>query len=282
MSKIGIKKLNRLSPMSIIGKVIVLIYALVLTVPFCFIIITSFKTRQERILNPIGFPENATFQNYSTAWTDGNLLSAAKNSIIITVGSTFLFLVWVLLVSYCINRIRNTKVGVAIYMFFLVTMFIPNVSTVTTLVLRRNLGLYNNLFGEIFCGSIGITTALFIVTGFLRTIPKEFEEAAMLDGANDFQICTKVILPLILPSLSAVGILHFTDSWNSALGPMLTLRDPKLYTIPMALLINFSSEFSVEYTVVFAAAIITCIPVLVVFLLGQKRFVSALAGGVKG
>ena len=149
-------------------------------------------------------------------------------------------------------------------------------------MLRRRLGLYNNLIGEIICGSIGITTAIFIVTGFLRTIPRDLEEAATLDGANDRQICAKVIVPLIKPSLGTVGILHFTNIWNSALGPMLTLRNEKLYTIPMALLINFSREFSVEYTTMFAGALITCIPVIIIYVKGQKYFVSAMAGAVKG
>lgn len=282
MNKKKNKRLKAIGPIDILGRLIVFAYAMMLTIPFFFVIITSLKTREERIMNPIGLPESLNLQNYVTAWREGGLLSAAKNSIIITVGGTALFLFFVVLVSYCINRIRSTKVGTFIYIFFLVSMFIPNVSQVTSLMLRRQLGLYNNLFGEILCSSIGITTAVFIVTGFLRTIPRDLEEAAMLDGANDWQICTNVLMPLILPSLVTVGILHFTDLWNSALGPMLTLRDEKLYTIPMALLINFSSEYSVEYTVVFAAAIITAVPVIIIYVKQQKHFVSALAGGVKG
>lgn len=282
MSKKKSKKQRKIFPLDIVGRLIVYVYTLILTVPFFFVIVTSFKTREERIMNPIGLPESINFDNYITALRDGNLILAAKNSIIITCGSTLLFLFFVILVSYCINRIRNTKIGTAIYMFFLFSMFIPNVSSVTSLMLRRRLGLYNNLIGEIICGSIGITTAIFIVTGFLRTIPRDLEEAATLDGANDRQICAKVIVPLIKPSLGTVGILHFTNIWNSALGPMLTLRNEKLYTIPMALLINFSREFSVEYTTMFAGALITCIPVIIIYVKGQKYFVSAMAGAVKG
>lgn len=276
------RRLGKLSPLSIVGRLIVCAYAIILTVPFYFVIITSLKAREERILNPIGLPEKFNLSNYAVAVRDGHLLSAAKNSIIITVGSTLLFLFFTILVSYCINRIRNTKVGTAIYMFFLFAMFVPGVSSVTSLMLRRRLGLYNNLYGEILCSSIGITTAVFIVTGFLRTIPRDLEEAAMLDGANEWQICSRVIVPLIMPALSTMGILHFTDIWNSALNPMLTLRDEKLYTIPMALLINFSNEYSVEYTTMFAGALVTCIPIIIVYAFGQKYFVSALGGAVKG
>lgn len=276
------KKMRKIKPLSLVGNIFIGIYALLLTVPFYFVIITSLKSVEDRILNPIGLPKELMFSNFVTAWVDGNLLSAAKNSIIISVCGTALYLFYVVLVTYCLNKIRDTKIGVALYMFFLAAMFIPNVGTTTMLLLRRQLGLYNNLFGEIFCGAIGITTGVFIVSGFLRTIPRDLEEAAMLDGANDWQICTKVITPVIMPSLSAMGILYFTGSWNGALGPMLTLRDEKLYTIPMALLINFTSEYSVEYTTMFAGVLMTCIPIVIVYIKAQDQFVSAMVGSVKG
>ncbi len=266
----------------LIGFLIVLVYAVILTVPLFFAVMTAFKSEQERVINPIGFPENPSFANFVTAWTEGNLLMAAKNSIIISCGSTLLLLLSVIIVSYSLNRIRDTKIGVALYMLVLSGMFIPRVGGVTGLMLRRDLGLYNNLWGEIICGAAGITTGVFLVSGFLRTIPRDLEEAAMLDGASDKQICFRVIVPVIRPSLVTVGILAFTGSWNNALGAMLTLRDESLHTIPMALLLNFTREYSMEYTTLFAGVLITCIPVVIVYCKCQKYFVSALAGSVKG
>lgn len=276
------KKRLKIQPMHLAGRAVVYLYALILTVPFFFVIVTSLKTAQERILNPVGLPQSPTLQNFVIAWTEGGLLTAAKNSIIITGGSTILFMLNVILVSYCLNKIRDKKIGVLLYMTYLAALFIPNVGTVTGLVLRRNLGLYNNLFGEIFCSSIGITTAVFIVSGFLRTIPKELEEAAMLDGANDRQTCMRVIVPVIKPALVSMGIIHITGTWNSALGPMLTLRDEKLFTIPMALLVNFTSEYSVEYTTMFAGVIMTAVPIIIVYVKCQNAFISAMTGSVKG
>lgn len=264
------------------GDLIVYAYGLLLTLPFFFAIVTAFKTEAERVQNPIGLPESFRFDNFVTAWVEGNLLMAAKNSIVIAVGTTALMLANVVLVSFCLNRIRDTKIGLILYITFLCGMFIPKVGSVTSLMMRRDLGLYNNLFGEIFVGAIGITTGVFLVSGFLRTIPRDLEEAAMIDGASDFQICTKVIVPVIKPSLLTVGILGFTGVWNSALGPMLTLRDEKLFTIPMALLLNFSGEISVEYTTLFAGVIMTAIPLVIVYCKCQKYFVSAMAGSVKG
>lgn len=276
------KRKRRVGFLEHMGRLCVLGYAIILTVPLYFILITAFKTEQERVINPIGLPINATFESFITAWTEGNLLRASLNSIIISFGGTILLLCNVILVSYCINRIRDTKIGAAIYMFVLFSMFIPGVGTVTTLVMRRNLGLYNNLWGEIFCDSLGIATGVFLTTGYLRTIPRELEEAAMLDGAGDFQLCTKVIVPVIRPALVTVMIQAFTGMWNSVLGPMLTLRKEELYTIPMALMFKFSNEISVNYSTTFAGVVMTCIVIIIVYCKCQKYFVSGMAGSVKG
>lgn len=276
------KRKFRLRPMELLGKLCVFAYAVALTVPLYFVLITAFKTEQERVVNPIGLPIKATLESFARAWTEGNLFRASINSITISFGTTILLLCNIVLVSYCINRIRDTRIGVVIYMYILSSMFIPGVGTVTRLVLRRDLGLYNNLWGEIFCGALGIATGVFLTTGFLRTIPRDLEEAAMLDGATDTQICVKVIVPVIRPALVTVAIQAFTGTWNDVLGAMLTLRSEKLYTIPMALMLNFSNEISVNYSITFAGVVMTCIPIIIVYCKCQKYFVSAMAGSVKG
>ena len=276
------KKRCKIKPVEFVGRLVIWIYAFILTIPLLFVLITSFKTEQERVLNPIGVSLKPTLENFARAWTEGNLLQASVNSVIITVCTTALGMVSIILVSFCLNRIRDTKVGIGIYTYILTSMFIPGVGTVTVLTLRRNLGLYNNLHGEIFSGAFGLATAVFLTVGFLRTIPRDLEEAAMLDGANDFQVCTHVIVPVIKPVLLTIMIQSFTGLWNNTLGPMLTLRDEKLYTIPMALMINFSNEISVDYTTTFAGVIMTCIPIVIIYWKCQKHFLSALAGSVKG
>lgn len=275
-------KMNKIKLLKLVGDLIVYVYGLVLALPFFFAIVTAFKTEPERVLNPIGLPETFNFDNFVAAWVEGHLLRASVNSVVIAVGSTGLLLANVVLVSFCLNRIRDSKIGTVLYMIFLCGMFIPSVGTASGLMLRRSLGLYNNLWGEIFVGAMAITTGVFLTSGFLRTIPKDLEEAAMLDGASDFQVCTKVIVPVIKPILVTVGILAFTGKWNNALGPMLTLRDEKLFTIPMALLLNYSNETSVQYTTLFAGVLMTAIPLVIIYCKCQKYFVTALAGSVKG
>ena len=269
-------------PLRVVGKFFVYAYALVLIIPLAFAVFTSFKTSSERVVSPLGLPEAWKFDNYRTAWIQGELLNATKNSVILAVGTVVLLLINVVLITYCLDRVRNTKLGNAIHMFILAQMVIPGTGGATTLMLRRELGLYNNLWGEIICGACSITFGVFTISGFLRTIPGEMREAAMIDGANDFQIVTRIIVPVIRPALVTVGIMSFTGSWNNTMGALIYLRDKELYTIPMSLLLNFTSQFSVAYEKMFAGVIMTCIPLVVIYCFCQKYFISAMAGSVKG
>lgn len=269
-------------PLRVVGKSFVYAYALVLIIPLAFAVFTSFKTSSERVVSPLGLPEAWKFDNYRTAWIQGELLNATKNSVILAVGTVVLLLINVVLITYCLDRVRNTKLGNAIHMFILAQMVIPGTGGATTLMLRRELGLYNNLWGEIICGACSITFGVFTISGFLRTIPGEMREAAMIDGANDFQIVTRIIVPVIRPALVTVGIMSFTGSWNNTMGALIYLRDKELYTIPMSLLLNFTSQFSVAYEKMFAGVIMTCVPLVVIYCFCQKYFISAMAGSVKG
>lgn len=271
-----------LHPLNLAGKSIVYLYALILIVPLSFAIITAFKTGTERVLDPLGLPAILRFDNFITAWEKGNLLNAIKNSVIISFTTVALQIASIIFVTFHLDAIRDTKVGNGIYMVIISSMVIPSVSGVTSLMMRREMGLYNNLIGEILCGATGIAFGIFVASGFLRTIPRELQEAAMIDGATDFQIMTRVITPVIKPALVSVGILNFTGSWNNTTGVLITLRDKDLYTIPMTLLLNFTQQVSVQYEIVFAGVIMTSIPLIVAYCYCQKFFVTALAGSVKG
>ena len=273
---------SALHPLNLTGKTIVYLYTLILIVPLTFAILTAFKTGTERVLNPLGLPAELRFDNFVTAWEKGNLINAIKNSVIISFSTLALQIASIIFVTFHLDAIRDTKIGNAIYMVIISSMVIPSVSGVTSLMMRRQIGLYNNLIGEILCGATGIAFGVFVASGFLRTIPRELQEAAMIDGASDFQIMTRVITPVIKPALVSVGILNFTGCWNNTTGVMITLRDKDLYTIPMALLLNFTQQVSVQYEIVFAGVIMTSIPLIVAYCYCQKFFVTALAGSVKG
>lgn len=276
------KKRISINPLNLSGKLIVWIYALIVTVPLGFAVITAFKTEHERVINPLGLPEKLQWGNFVEAWKVGNFLRAGWNSIIIATGMTVLGLFFTIVVAYSLDRIRSTKIGTFLYFVVLCAMFIPGVGTATGLMLRRSLGLYNNYWGEIFVGSLNITMGVFLISGTLRTMPGELHEAASIDGASDTRICFQIITPVIKPVLVTIAILLFRGSWNNCLGPMLTLRDEKLYTLPMTLYLNFTDGQATIYTTMFAGVLITSIPVIIIFLLCQDQFMNSLTGGVKG
>lgn len=281
-SGISMKIKSALNPLNLTGKIFVYAYALILIIPLAFAIITSLKTGADLSANPIGLPKEWYFKNFVTAWVDGNLLNATKNSVIITGVSLLIQTFGIIFATFHLDVIRDTKVGTVMYMILISSMFVPSVCGVTSLALRRELGLYNNLIGEIICGSTLSAFGVFIVSGSVRSLPREMREAAQMDGAGDFYYMTRIMTPLVKPAITTVVLLNFTSKWNDSLGAILTLRDEKLWTIPMALLLNFKEQYSVQHEIMFAGLLMTSIPLIVAYCVCQKYFVAALTGSVKG
>lgn len=275
------KKRHHFSISTVLGRAIVYLYALIVLIPLYFIIVTSLKTGSEITLNPLGFPEIAQFQNFIEAFKQGGLLRASWNSIYTSVLGVALQLLFVTVCSFCCHKLRNYKLGTILYTIILAGMFIPKAGFVTQITLYRDLGIYNTHWTIILGTAVSITFGVFIVAGFLRTIPYGLEEAAELDGCNDFQLLFHIMVPIIKPALVTVAIFSFCTVWNSLTGPLLFIRDKELYTIPMALL-TFNSTHSTQYELLFAGILITGLPLVIVYSFCQKYFVQALAGSVKG
>ncbi len=265
-----------------LGKAVVYLYAIVVALPLYFVIITAFKTETEITVAPLSLPEVWQWGNISEAFTKGNLLRACWNSVYTSLAGVVLLMLNVVIVSYCCHRLRNYKIGTILYTLILMGLFIPKVGYVSQILLYRDLGIYNSPLALILGAAVGnIPFGVFIVAGFLRTIPRELEEAAELDGCNDFQLIFHVMMPIIKPALVTVGIFSFCSVWNSCTTPMLFIRNKDYYTIPMALL-TFNSTYDTSYSLLFAAILATGLPLVIAYLFCQKYFTQALAGGVKG
>jgi raffinose/stachyose/melibiose transport system permease protein len=161
-------------------------------------------------------------------------------------------------------------------------MFIPSVGMVTMISLYQKLHLYNSLIGLILGGSVsGLAFNLFILLGFFRTVPRELEEAAVIDGCNSMQSLFYVLIPVVKPALVTLAIFAFVSNWNSLMGPLLLLRNSELYTIPIGLL-SFRGSYSIEYNLMFASILMTSLPLVILYIKFQKYFIEALSGGIKG
>ncbi|MCD9026190.1 carbohydrate ABC transporter permease [Cohnella silvisoli] len=267
---------------SVGGRLVVYAYALFLIAPIYFIIVTSLKMAGEVTTNPLGLPEYPIIGNFVEAFTRGNIAKYSFNSVIITGSAVILSLLNAIIVSFCLHKIAHKKIGVLFYAIIMGSMLIPGVGFVTLLQLYMKLHLYNNLLGPILMGATtGLPFNVFILVGFLRTLPKEISEAATIDGCNDRQHLFLVLLPLIKSALATLGIFAFVSNWNSLLGPLILLKNKELFTIPLGLL-DFRGTYTVEYNYMFAAILITSVPLVVIYLRFQSYFVEALSGGVKG
>lgn len=264
------------------GRLMVYIYTIFLLTPMYFIVVTALKSGEEVYTNPLGLPARVMLNNFIEAFVKGNMLRYSINSIIITVSSVVLILLNNIIVSYGIYKLFNKKIGAIIYSFIIGSMMIPGVGLVAYIIMMQKLHLYNNLHGLIISSAAAsLPFNVFILLGFLRTIPRDLEDAAIIDGCSDFQSLFYVIIPIVKPAITALGIFAFVGSWNNLMGPLILLKDPNLFTIPIGLT-AFRGTYTVQYNLLFAAILIASVPLVILYLKFQDNFVESLSGSIKG
>src|SRR5690625_5212890 len=187
------------------------------------------------------------------------------------------------MVSFVIMRLSNWK-GALLYGLFILGLMIPNqVNMIPLYGVLDNLGLLNSLLGLILVTVTStMSVSVFIIGGFMVTISKDMVEAGALDGASEWQLYTRIAIPLSLPSMAVAGIFVTVISWNDLLYPLLFIHSPGLKTLPLALL-GFQGEYLSNYPMIFTGVVIASIPMIVAYVFLQKYFVEGItAGAIKG
>jgi len=253
--------------------------------PFLWMFGTSFKTNAEYFTQGLSpFPGGAwQFQNYITAWEKANFSQYFVNSVIISAGSTLYILFFGTLAAFAIAVLRPPFEKFLVGTIALL-MFLPHGYTIIPLFeIVKLLHLNNSLLGVIVVQSAtSITFYTMIIYGFMRTIPKELDEAAVIDGANAWQRYLHVALPLSAPVLSTVGLLRFMGSWNDFFMPLvLTLGNDKLRPLAVGMQ-AFYSAHSTSWTLVATGASISLVPIILIYIFMQRYFIEAFAGAMKG
>jgi len=257
------------------------IYSMFLFVPLTFVVLTAFKSNADVYANPLGLPKVWMFANFKEAFVKGSILQSSVNSIIVTTCSVLLIIVVNTLCAYGIHKIFDKLIGGLIYSFILTGMMVPAVGYVSMILLYRNFHLYNNLQGLIVNAvATSVPFSMFILVGFFRSVPKEFEEAAIIDGCSDMQALWYILIPIIKPAIATIVIFNLLSTWNNLFTPLLLINKPKLFTIPIGLL-TFRGNYSTDYGLMFAGALIVSVPMLILYFRFQKNFVESLAGGIK-
>ena len=263
--------------------VVVLLMALFVLVPLIILFLNSFKTKTEVIYNPFGVPsEGFHLTNYPEAWEKGNYSHTLVNSSIITV----ITIIGVLIVSgmsaYSISRLKVKRGGLLISFLILISSIPIQMYVVPLFVLWSSLDLTNNLLGlAIIYIALQSPFATLLLRSYMIAIPETFDESARIDGASEFTILRKILLPILWPSFLTVGLVSGLYAWNEFLLAVTFINKPDLKPVSTSLY-AFTSRFSQDWALTSAASIIMLLPVLILFLLLQKQFIAGLTqGGLK-
>ena len=267
----------------IIPRIILVIICLFFIMPFYWMLVTSLKGVIElRATPPTIFPHEFHFEHYSDAVRFIPFFKYTRNSLIYVVFAVIGAVFSNSLIGYGFSRIQ-WKGREAIFMIVIATMFIPfPVVLVALFDIFAKLKMINTFYPLIIPAYFGSALYIFLMRQYLLTIPKEISEASFIDGCTEFQIFTKVILPLMKPVIGVVAIFTALGAWNDFLGPLIYMQNQDLYPLSIGLQF-FRSQREVEYSLLMAASTLVVLPVTVIFLAFQRFFVEGITvGAVKG
>ena len=267
----------------VLRRIVLTAYAVAIVIPLTVVMFGTFKTTQQLFDNPFAPPTSLPLDNYDVVLTEQNLGRVFLNSVVVTASSVLLTLLIASMAAYAAARIPGWR-GWAVYGFLVIGMSVPaQANMIPQYVLFDSIGLLDNLVGLSLINIIvTLPVAVFILGGFMRTLPREMYEASAVDGAGPWRTYRSVVMPLSLPSVAATGIFLFVIHWNELLYPLLFINSPEKRTLPVALL-SFQGEFLTNYPLLFTGVIIASFPVVITYLLLQRYFVAGItAGAVKG
>ncbi len=260
-----------------------ILWSLVVVIPVWILIINTFKTKREIYGNPFGLPAQWTTENYRYILGNSDFLNYFKNSLIVVVGSLAMILFLGSLAAYALAHWR-TRTSKGIHFFFIIGMMLPiKIATIRLLQLMKTLGLLNTIWSlfPVYI-AMGIPTAVFILTQFIRQLPGELYEAGFMDGAGRFMIYYRIVLPLIRPALATVAIYNLVPIWNDLWFPLIFITDESQKTVLLAVT-RLQGQYTTDWPKLLTVLTLSALPVIALYLAMSKQFIRGLtAGAVKG
>jgi raffinose/stachyose/melibiose transport system permease protein len=251
-------------------------------VPLLYVIIGGFRTTAQINEDPAGLPSPWVWTNYKAVITSSVFWHFLLNSTVIAVIATGLTVVLGAMAAFALSRyVFRGREG--LYAFFTIGLMFPLTVAALPLYLQlRRLGLLENLWGvAIPEAAFSLSITIVILRPFMRAIPGELEDAAVVDGTSRLGFFWRVLLPLSAPALTTVAVLAFVTSWNFYILPLLVFNDQIHFTLPLGVA-TFQSQYSVDTARVFAFPSLSMLPTLIFFVIAQRRIVGGLTGAVKG
>ena len=266
---------------SIVANTATIFISLIILIPLVVLFLNSFKTQGESNKMSLALPSTWQFENYKTVIEQGKLVSSFFNSLLYATVSVVIIVIVVSAAAFVIAR--NSKgINNLIYYFIISGIAIP-INNVALMKVLQALNLVNTRIGVILVyAAINIPLSLFLCYGFISTIPREIDEAAVIDGCGPIKLFVQIILPLLKPIMSTLFVLNFMAVWNDFTMPLYYLNNSAKWPMTLAVY-NFFGAFENSWNLVSADIMLTLLPVLIVFILGQKYIVGGVAAGsVKG
>jgi len=258
------------------------LFVLVSLFPFYWIVITSLKTTAEYNQGTTSVlpPSHVTMSNYVDDLTQQNFIRALLNSVGVSLATTILTVLLAALAGYALSRTSIRGKG-GILGFILLTAFFPPLAIVGPMFIAyKHIGLLNTLPGLVICYLVlTLPLATWLLTNYFLQIPKELEEAAIVDGSTRVQALHKVIVPVARPAMFTVAILSFILAWNDFTFAVSFISTPNNYTAPLAIYNLGNSQYQVFYNLIDAAVVIISLPVACLVIFAQKRVISGLTAG---
>jgi len=251
--------------------------------PFLVLIMISLKTKSDFLLNPIGLPKIWNFKNYAVVFQKAHVLRSFYNSAFITACAIFCQILFGSMVSYALTKMNFKHSGVFSTAFLLPLIFPIQSIMIPIYIIFRNLGLINNPLGMIIIyTATGLPLVIFIMTGFMKTIPFQISEAAIVDGAGQMTIFTRLILPLLKPIVSTIIVISGLGIWNDFLMPLIMITKREQKTLPL-IIYNFIGQYNSDWTLICTCIVFVIAPIITVYILLQKQVISGVvSGSVKG
>jgi len=256
-------------------------WALLALFPFLWIFLNSFKSNEEIYASPFRLPESFSFKNFQEAWLTAKIGTYFFNSILVAFGSVLVLALIAAMVSYYVSRISPNKL---LYTFFTLGIMIPyHAMLIPTFIMLRNVDLLNSRFGLalVYC-AVNLALSVFILVGFMKGIPIDIEEAAVIDGATVYRTFFEIILPIAKPGIATILTLSFLNAWNEFLFAQVLISNPVFKTLTQGIL-SLRGQYATDYGLMSAGLVITIIPVVIIYIFFQEQVVKGMtAGAVKG
>jgi len=258
-------------------------WLLIVLFPLYVLITSSFKDRDSVYTNAFGLPEVWNYSNYIEVFTRGDFIMYFRNSLVVVLLSLFLLLVFASLASYALAKWRG-RISAILFFFFIAGMMMPiRIASIRIIAIVRALGLVDTIWALIpIYVAMGLPIAVFLLTEFIRQIPDELSEAALIDGCGRFNILRRIVAPLLKPAIATVAIYNLVPFWNDLWFPLILISSESSKTLMLGVTRLFG-QYQTDWSKVMAVLVLASLPVILLYLIMSRQFIKGMtAGAIKG